>query len=170
MQSMSNVRRAIASEDNQKFAIPVRHDFYITKNAKLATAQFYITQNAEQAAFIAKEVHDMQNECPYRMQECLDIINKWIKRDNLNFVNPFTPKENKRHSFNSHAFGLFVKFYNLKTNPKYCYVYKRNASPTYSYSNAALQLIYNEIKKDPEHIVQSLKSKLRKPTPGAKEF
>ena len=108
----------------------------------------------------------MQNECPYRMQECLTIINKWIARDRLNFINPFTQDEAKRHSFNSHAFGLFVRFYNMKSNPKHCYVYDRNSAPTYSYSNAALRFIYEEIKKDPEHIVQSLKDKTRSQPQG----
>lgn len=166
LQSLSTVGRAIVSESSPNYAIPVRHDFYITKNPKLATAQFSIAKDASQAAFIAKEIHDMQNECPYRMHECLTRINKWIARDSLNFINPFTQDESKRHSFNSHAFGLFTKFYNLKSNPKYCYVYNRNSAPTYSYSDAALRFIYDEIKKDPEHIVQSLKDKTRSQPQG----
>ena len=43
---------------------------------------------------------------------------------------------------------------------------------SYSYSEKALNLIFEEIKKDPEHIIQNLKERLQKnkSTPGAKEF
>ncbi len=42
----------------------------------------------------------------------------------------------------------------------------------YSYSDAALQLIFAEIKKNPEGIIRRLRenSAKNKPTPGAKEF
>ncbi|WP_367179421.1 hypothetical protein [Anaerovibrio sp.] len=40
----------------------------------------------------------------------------------------------------------------------------------FTYSGKAINLILEAIKKDPEHIVQSLKIKLGKSTPGAKEF
>ncbi len=103
------------------------------------------------------------------MQECLSRIQALIEKDNIPFVNPFTPNESKRHTFNKYVFDLFVKFYNLKNDPSLCYVYDRNTNPNYSYSDKAINLIVEQIKKDPEHIVQSLKSKVGKPTPGAKD-
>lgn len=60
----------------------------------------------------------------------------------------------------------------MKQNPKYCYEYNRSKAHYFSYSNAALEMIYSEIKKDPEHIIQNLKQSMNKnkSTPGAKEF
>lgn len=49
------------------------------------------------------------------------------------------------------------------------HIYDRNTNPTYSYSDKAINLIVEQIKKAPEHIVQSLKAKVGKPTPGAKD-
>ena len=158
--AMSQVGREITKVDNVKYAISVRHDFYITKDAKSATAKFTITKDATQAAFIVKERHDMQNECPYTMKQCLEIIKQRIAKQKINFVNPATHDENKRHTFNSWCFGLFEQFYNIKANDKYCYVYKRNQNPTYTYSMAAIEMIMEQIKRDPEHIIQDLRDKL----------
>ncbi|MFC2384878.1 MAG: DUF3644 domain-containing protein, partial [Hoylesella saccharolytica] len=145
---MSSVGRAINTVDNTNFAIPVKHNFYITKKKDQAAVSFSISKDAEHAAFILKERHDMQKSCPYRMQECLSRIQALIEKDNIPFVNPFTPNESKRHTFNKYVFDLFVKFYNLKNDPSLCYVYDRNTNPNYSYSDKAINLIVEQIKKD----------------------
>ncbi len=49
-----------------------------------------------------------------------------------------------------------------KENEKLCYVTKTFSQPQYSYSQQAIDFIVSEIKKDPEHIVQNLKEKLKK--------
>ena len=166
---MSSIGRTINTVDHTNFAIPVKHDFYITKKQGQAAASFSISKDAEHATFILKERHDMQKSCPYRMRECLGRIQALIERDKIPFVNPSTLDESKRHTFNAYVFNLFVRFYDLKSDPSYCYVYDRNINPTYSYSDKAINLIVEQIKKDPEHIVQSLKTKVGKPTPGAKD-
>ena len=104
------------------------------------------------------------------MTDCLKIINDKIQEQNLNFINPaHIGNPQKEHIFNKFVFDLFVKFYDLKADTKYCYCYSRNSTPMYTYSNAVIELIIEQIKKDPEHIVQSLKAKVGKPTPGAKD-
>ncbi len=158
--AMSQVGKEILQENNENYAIHVKHDFYITKDIKAATAKIAFTKDAQNAGLILKEWHDMQNECPYTMNKCLDHINKRIKKGKINFINPATPHDDKRHAFNRFCFDLFVKFYNLKANEKYCYVYNRNQNPTYTYSMAAIDMIVEQIKKDPEHIIQSLRDKL----------
>ncbi len=158
--ALSQVGKEILKEDNVNYAIHIKHDYYITRDAKSATARFVFAKDAEHAAFILKEWHDMQNECPYTMNNCLELINQRIKKQKINFINPATPHEDKRHTFNSWCFGLFEKFYNIKANDKYCYVYKRNQNPTYTYSMAAIEMIMEQIKKDPEHIIQSLRDRI----------
>ena len=58
--------------------------------------------------------------------------------------------------------GLFSKYYKIKDNPKWCYVYKVNTTPTYSYSQQAIDFIIEEIKKDPENILDKLKERDKK--------
>lgn len=46
-----------------------------------------------------------------------------------------------------------------------------SSQPQYSYSLQTIDFIVEEIKKDPENIIQNLKNhKKNKSTPGAKEF
>ena len=171
--TQNEIASSISLDGNEKYAVVIKHDYYITKRADLATATVSISPTAEKAAFILKEDKDMQKKCPYTLKKSLDIINKWIKRDGVNFINPsLSPDDEKYHKFNSNHFTLFVKFYCIKENPKYCYKYDRSTQPIYSYSEAALKLIFEEIKKNPEEIIQSLREQINKnkPTPGAKEF
>ena len=90
-------------------------------------------------------------------------MNEWLKRERVDFVNPSLAKENERYRrFNSSHFDLFVKFYSLKENEKYCYKYDRGKQVLYSYSEAALRLIFEEIKKDPEGIIGRLRDEIKK--------
>lgn len=161
LKSFADINETIPQINNSNFAITIRHDFVLTKNKKHATTTFSIAPDAEQAAYILKDPKDMQLSCPYNTKRCVEIINNRIKKDKINFINPNNQNEEKKHKFNAFHFNLFVKFYNLKENSKYCYQYTRNKQPNYTYSNQALDLIYNEIKKDPEHIIQSLKNSLK---------
>ena len=74
-------------------------------------------------------------------------------------------------AFNATHFNLFCQYYAIKDNEKLCYTYKVSSQPQYSYSLQTIDFIVDEIKKDPEHIIQNLKnSQKNKSTPGAKEF
>ena len=72
------------------------------------------------------------------------------------------------HTFTSNDFNLFCKHYGIKENPKLCYAHRIYSQPQYTYSTQAIEFIVEEIKKDPENIIQNLKK--NKLTPGAKEF
>ena len=64
--------------------------------------------------------------------------------------------------FNRYHFDLFVKYYHIKDDNRLCYTYRVNQTPTYSYSIQAIDFIAEEIKKDPENIIQNLKESLKK--------
>lgn len=151
------------------FSISITHDLYLTKNKKHASAEFKFSQNAEDAVFILKDIRDPKETHKYTASKCIKILNKWIKKEKLNFQS-LSKEEGKENTFNMYHFKLFVDFYNLKSDLKYCYVYEAHQQPSYTYSQATINLIFSEIKKDPENIIQYLKDKIKKLTPGAKEF
>lgn len=161
LDTLSKIEHSQKELGNKNFSIFIYHDFYITKNQKSTTAQISISKEASNAAFILKESKDKQTECPHIAKNFIMIINKWLKRDKIVFVNPKTRDDNKRHTFNKACFDVFVKFFDMKNNPKFCYKYDRTSSPTYSYSNAALQFVYEQIKQDPENIMQTLYEKAK---------
>ena len=59
--------------------------------------------------------------------------------------------------FTSFHFCNFCKYYELKDNEKFCYIHKQFKSPQYSYSQQLIDFIVDEIKKDPEHILDNIK-------------
>lgn len=151
----------IPTDGNSKYAILIKHDFYITKKEELATAKIAISKDSSQSAFILKETRDMQKVCPYNRKKCLEIISHRLKKKHINFINPsLDPSDAKYHTFNSNHFNLIVEFYNIKSNPKYCYIYENGTNPLYKYSEAAINFIVSEIEKDPEQIIQKLRHQL----------
>lgn len=149
---------SVSETGNPKYAVLIKHDFYITKRADLATETIRVTKDASEAAFILKDTKDRQRLCPFTRKKCIDLLNAWIKRDRVNFINPTISADDERyHIFNTYHFDLFAKFYSIKDDERYCYKYDRGAQILYSYSEAAMQLIFAEIKKDPEGIIRHLR-------------
>ena len=68
----------------------------------------------------------------------------------------------EQKKFNSSHFNLFCQYFDIKSNEKLCYTYQISSQPQYSYSLQTIDFIVDEIKKDPENIIQNLKDKLRK--------
>ena len=169
LDTLSRIENSQKEICHSNYAVLIHHNFYITKNPKLATTQISISKEADNAAFVIKESKDKQAECPHISKKFIEIINKWIKRDKLNFVNPKAREECKRHIFNMACFTAFIKFFDMKNNVNFCYKYDRTSSSYYSYSDAALHFVYDKIKEDPESIIQKLYNKSEVPTPGAKD-
>ncbi len=76
-------------------------------------------------------------------------------------------KQNVSDDSNIYHFNNFIKFFGIKDNKKLCWKYSTGETDFYKYSLQALELIVDEIKKDPDNILDNIKNKL---TPGAKEF
>lgn len=156
--SLNTKISAISSESNSNFSIKIEHDFFITKDKNKATDSVFIDRNATTGIKIVKELKDPNETHKYTSKKVCTEIFKRIERENLNVLY----KGNKITAFNMFHFGLFSKYYGIKENPKWCYVYKVNTMPSYAYSQQAIEFIFEEIKKDPEHILDKLKEKGQK--------
>lgn len=148
---------------NPKFAITIEHHHFLVKDKSKATSLVAIEKDADAKVKIVKKLQDPNQTHPYNMKNCISIIKKQLSRAGI--VLPFT----------QYTFQLFVSYYGLKSNEQFCYAYKTSSTPLYSYSQQAIDLIVDEIKKDPENIIQNLKEQIlkrnkEKITPGAKEF
>lgn len=156
------IEDSLPLEGQSKYAITVNHDWALVKNPKHATATFSISSSAENSTYIMKQVIDPQKSYPFRAKRCIELINKWIKSNHIHFISPTATTEEKINIFTSNHFKVFCDFYNVKENSNYTYIYSLNPQPYYSYSQKLIDFIKEEIKKDPENIVQNLKSKLKK--------
>lgn len=163
IRTMHSVAASVEESSDSKFAIHIQHDYCLVKNPKIASATFAIAKNADEAVKIIKQEMDMQQRCPHTATRVVEIINGWIRRDKLNFINPSqSVHEDKKNKFNKSMFDLFCKFYGIKDREDMCYQYTRNKVTSNSYSEKALNLVFEEIKKDPEHVIQNLKDAIKK--------
>jgi len=150
-----------SGENNAKFSISIVHDYHITKDKKTSAANIRVAKNADEATFILKELKDPKDTHRYSTKESVNVINKKVSKNNISFKSLSSDKT-KDNIFNNYHFKLFVEFYNIKNTPKYCYIHEVNNQKMPTYSQAAIDLIFSEIKKDPENIIQNLKKNIKK--------
>lgn len=140
----------LVENNNNAFAIRIEHHHYITKDKNKATSFVCIDNSSDQGVKIIKELKDPNDTHKYTAKNCNKEINKKLRKFGIDI------------NFNMWHFKLFCNYYNIKENPKLCYQYKVGANPQYSYSLQTIELIADEIKKDPDNIIQDLKEKLKK--------
>ncbi len=140
----------IIGDNNNGFAIRVEHIHFLTKDKREATSIIGIDNSAEAKVKIIKELKDPNNTHKYTMKTAAKEIEKRLLRNGIVF------------QINRYVFELFAKVYGIKENEDYCYVHRQYAQPTYTYSTKAIDLIFEEIIKDPENIVERLKRKVKK--------
>lgn len=140
----------LIESNNDGFAIKVEHYHYITKNKNEATEILGIDNNSTEKIKVVKELKDPNLTHKYTMKKLNKEINNRLEKLNINDIN-----------FNQYHFNLFCKYYNIKSNEKFCFVNKIGTSPTYSYSIQAIDFIVEEIRKDPNNIIHNIKEKIK---------
>lgn len=155
--SVSQSLKSDIDENNDSFAIKIEHHHYITKDRNKATDIVHIESTAKTGIQIVKEVKDPNDTFKFTAKRCIKEIGNRLIRNHIDLK-----YNGEIVKFNMYHFCLFTKYYMMKDNDKLCYIYRINNPPTYSYSIQAIDFIVDEIKKDPENIIQNLKSKLSK--------
>lgn len=142
----------LSINNNAKFAIRIDHYYYITKNKDKATNIVHYEKNATPGITVVKELQDPNNTHKYTAKSCISIIRNRLAKENIVLYYNCNPTK-----FTSFHFTNFCKYYRLKENDKLCYIHKQYATPQYSYSQQMIDFIIDEIKKDPEHILDNIK-------------
>ena len=135
--------------DSDKFAIPIKQNLYITK--KKDEADFVITMASESPNKVAivKELKDPANTHKYAFNNVIAVVNNRLSKSNI--------KLGYKNGFNSYVLNLFIEFYDIKSDNKYSYKHSLRNSTSYTYSERLIDFIINEIKKNPDGFVESLK-------------
>ena len=140
---------------NDKFAIKIEHHHFITKDKAKATSFVGIDNSADAKVKIVKELKDPNVTHKYSTKSCVAEIGARLNRLGVTLK---YGEETKR--FNTYHFNLFCKYYGIKENPKFCY--QHQLTHTYGYSIQTIDFIVEEIKKDPDNIIQNLREYLAK--------
>ena len=153
--SINDELEPLFENNNNSFAIKVEHYHYFTKDKNKATEMYHIDKEAKEGVRIIKELKDPNKTHKYNAKSCIAEINKRIKKDNLKLM-----CKGEEVVINKYYFNLFVSYFGIKDNEKLCY--KHEISQRYSYSQQAIDFVYNEIKKSPNKILDDLKKKCKK--------
>lgn len=140
----------IIEENNNRFAIRVDHHYYLTKNKNKATTIVGIDNDSDSKIKVVQKLKDPNTTHKFTTKKCCEEIVRRLEKLNINI------------KFNKWHFMLFCNYYKIKENEKLCYVYKNYSYPQYSYSIQTIDFIIEEIKKDPDNIIQVLKDKCKK--------
>lgn len=140
----------LIEKNNNGFAIRIEHYHYITKNKNEATELLSIDKSSNENVKIIKELKDPNVTHKFTMKKLNQEITKRLKKSGINLT------------FNQYHFQLFANYYDIKNNPKFCYINTIDEAPRYSYSIQTIDFIVDEIKKDPDNIINNLKNKLNK--------
>ena len=135
--------------DSDKFAIPIKQNLYITK--KKDEADFFVTMASKSSNKVAiiKELKDPANTHKYTFNNVITVVNSRLSKSNI--------KLGYKKGFNSYVLNLFIEFYDIKNNIKYSYKHSLGNSTSYTYSERLVNFIIEEIKKNPDGFVESLK-------------
>jgi hypothetical protein len=134
---------------NPNFSIVIEHRHFIVKDKSMATSLVGIDNSADAKVKIVKEIKDPNITHPYNAKKCIEQINKRLERLNIDV------------NLNMFSFGLFVKYFGLKGDPRFHYAYNTGSTILHSYSQQTIDFIVNEIRKDPENIVLNIKESLK---------
>ncbi len=153
MLDMKNKIDEIAlNTNNAKFAIHIEHRHFITKDKDKATSFVKIDSTSDTPVKIIKELKDPNNTHGLTAKACILKIRENLTKNNIEIKYNGQPAK-----FTSFHFTNFCKYFNIKENERLCYVHKQFNTPQYTYSLQAIEFIVDEIKKDPEHILDNIK-------------
>ena len=135
--------------DSDKFAIPIKQNLYITKKKDEADFVIAMASESPNKVAIVKELKDPANTHKYAFNNVIAVVNNRLSKSNI--------KLGYKNGFNSYVLNLFIEFYDIKSDIKYSYKHSLGNSTSYTYSERLIDFIINEIKKNPDGFVESLK-------------
>lgn len=115
-----------------------------------------IATDADAAVSILHSLTDPINKYAFRAKKGTEFIRRKLKNEDIVLKVKGEPKE-----FNDFHFRIFVDFYNMKGNDTYSYNFSLDGEqPSWGYSQQAIDLMLQEIRRDPEHIIDSMRTEL----------
>lgn len=146
-------------EENSSFSIPVNTNFYITKNKKKADLIVAVDKNSDSKIQIVKDMKNPNDIYILTTKNLVSLVNKRLLANGIT-LKKVIKEELKADKFSTNDFQLFISFYDIKANTDFSFYYAHGNR--YSYSIRLAEFIFEEIKKDPENIIQNLKKNTKK--------
>lgn len=134
---------------NSNYAIKFVNEFYITKKKDEADSIIRFDKSANESATIITKLQNPNLTHKLTYKAVVDLVNEKINKAGFSI------------KFTTQKFQLFIKYYNLKENEKFCFINSIYQNSTYSYSIQTVDFIWELIEKNPDTIYETLKEKLK---------
>lgn len=135
--------------NSDKFAINIRQNLYITKKKDEADFIVSINKAAKTEVEIVKELKDPADTHKYSFNNVITAVQERLKKQQIRL--------DYEKGFNSFVLDSIIKFYNIKENTKFAYKHVLGKNKSFTYSQQFIEFIIDEIRKNPQTFVESLK-------------
>ena len=139
--------------DSDKFAINIRQNLYITKKKDEADFKVSIANGSDNKVAIVKELKDPADTHKYTFNTVVTAIREKMAKNNIRI--------DYEKGFNKYVLKLVMDFYDVKSEPKFAYKHEFGKNERYTYSQQFVDFVFDEIKKNPDKFVESLRQEKR---------
>lgn len=138
---------------SDKFAINIRQNLYITKKKDEADFKVSIENGSDNKVAIVKELKDPADTHKYTFNTVVTAIREKMAKNNIRI--------DYEKGFNKYVLKLVMDFYDVKSEPKFAYKHEFGKNERYTYSQQFVDFVFDEIKKNPDKFVESLRQEKR---------
>jgi len=147
-------------QNSDKFSIPIKHNLYQIKSKGISDFTFKIEKDGEAPVNIVTKYKDPSETHKFSHDNLIIEIEKRLKKQKIDFS--YMTVGGEKRTFNGYVLGLFIRFYNIKSDEKFAFKHVVGKSETYTYSQQLAEFVVDEIKKAPQAIVEKLKKANKK--------
>nr|WP_236694823.1 hypothetical protein [Lactobacillus kefiranofaciens] len=140
--------------DSDKFAINIAQHLYITKKKKDADFTVKIEKSSDNPVVIVKDVKDPSDTHKYSYNNVITAVNESLNKRGIQM--------GYKHGFNQYVLNMIIEFYSVKQIPKFAYEHIIGNQHSFTYFQQFVEFIVREIRKGPQHFVESLKKSVKK--------
>lgn len=144
-------KKNFGQASNNQFAISINHYHYLTKNNSENVSSFRFAKDADDAIHIIKQKQDPNLTHPYNAKRMYELLNKRLDSQGVRLM--FKGKPTKINQFH---FSNLCRYYGIKSDERYCYQYTLSKFPQFSYSQSALDYLFEILEKNPSKILDGI--------------
>jgi len=143
----NDIEITTGNASSSSFAIPIKHNLYVTKKKGEADLQVKIGKEGDPSVSIVKQLANPAETHKFSFTNLVTEINKRLASQHI----PFSYEKSgaRCSTFTTYCLNLFVQYYNMKTSQLYAFEHVVGNATQYTYSQQAAEFIVSEIKKSP---------------------
>lgn len=155
VEKMLQLGSSVAANRSGVQGITYATELRLTKK-KIGGFPVRIANEADAAVSIVKSLTDPVHKYTYRTKSAVAFIRRKLAKEGVTLLVKGEPRE-----FNNFHFKTFTDFYNMKGDERYSYDLSLGGeNPSWCYSQQAIDLMLQEMRRDPEHVIDSMRAKL----------